>query len=218
MSNLRIELASEYEEGLLGVPGRTPLLSWKVTGAETGEAQLSAELEAASTEDFADSLDTIEVAGANSQFIKAPGAELASREVRFYRVRIETSAGWSKWSNTYRLEAGLTKSTEFVGVAIGQVSKAQGPATLLRKAFALDKPVASARLYATAHGIFDVMINGKKVGDEYFAPGWTTYQQRVLTNTYDVTEYLQSGQNAWGVLLGDGWYRGKFGFMNLVDN
>ena len=115
MSNLRIELVSEYEEGLLGVPGRTPLLSWKVTGAETGEAQLSAELEAASTEDFADSLDTIEVAGANSQFTKAPGAELASREVRFYRVRIETSAGWSKWSNTYRLEAGLTKPTDFIG-------------------------------------------------------------------------------------------------------
>lgn len=218
MSNLRIELVSEYEEGLLGVPGRTPLLSWKVRGAEAGEAQLSAELEAASTEDFADSLETIKVAGANSQFIKAPGAELASREPRFYRVRIETSAGWSKWSNTYRLEAGLTKPTDFIGVAIGQVSKAQGPATLLRKEFALDKPVASARLYATAHGIFDLMINGKKVGDEFFAPGWTTYQQRILSSTYDVTEYLQSGQNAWGVLLGDGWYRGKFGFMNLVDN
>ncbi|MEY4018729.1 MAG: hypothetical protein RLZZ590_29 [Actinomycetota bacterium] len=218
MSILRIELVSEYEEALLGVPGRTPLLSWKVTGADAGETQLSAELEAASTEDFVDSLETITVAGSNSQYIKAPGAELASREVRFYRVRIETPAGWSKWSNTCRLEAGLTQPSDFVGVAIGQVSRAQGPATLLRKEFALNKPVASARLYATAHGIFDLMINGKKVGDEFFAPGWTTYQQRILSSTYDVTEYLQSGQNAWGILLGDGWYRGKFGFMNLVDN
>ncbi len=88
MSNLRIELVSEYEEGLLGVPGSTPLLSWKVTGADAGETQLSAELEAASSEDFAESLEAVKVAGNSSQFIKAPGAELASREVRFYRVRI----------------------------------------------------------------------------------------------------------------------------------
>lgn len=218
MSKITIELLSEYETGLLGVLTRTALLSWKVRGAAAGQKQLSAQLEAASDEGFARSLATSTIASATSQFVPDPAGEFASREVRYYRVRIETEAGWSDWSNSYRLEAGLGKATDFVGSAIGQISKAQGPATLLRTEFSITKKVASARVYATAHGIFDLMINGKNVGNEYFAPGWTTYQKRILSSTYDVTEYLQADNNAWGVLLGDGWYRGKFGFVNKTDN
>jgi alpha-L-rhamnosidase len=133
-------------------------------------------------------------------------------------VRIQSSQTWSEWSNTLRLEAGLLSASDFEGQAIGQKSSAQGPATLLRKEFAVDKEVARARLYATAHGIFNLYLNGEKVGDEHLSPGWTSYEHRILTSTFDVTGSIKTGHNVWGVMLGDGWFRGKFGFLNQVDN
>jgi alpha-L-rhamnosidase len=215
---LEIELFSEYQTALLGVPGRTPLLSWRVTGANRNEVQSAAELQASSSADFSELLDVTTIEGSPSQFISAPAGELSSRETRFYRVRIAVSAGWSEWSNTLQLEAGLIGASAFVGVAISKTSEAQGPATLLHKKFEVTKGVAKARLYATAHGVFNLYLNGNKVGDEHLAPGWTTYQKRILTSTYDVTNHLTEGKNALGVMLGDGWFRGKFGFLNLVNN
>jgi alpha-L-rhamnosidase len=215
---LVVELFSEYEPDLLGVPGRIPLLSWSVAGANREDSQSAAELQVSTSADFSEIFSTSTIEDSASQFIPAPGGEIASRQIRFYRVRIEASAIWSEWSNPLRLEAGLLEPSEFVGQAIGNESKAQGPATLLRRKFEVKKVVAKARLYATAHGVFNLYLNGEKVGNEHLAPGWTTYQKRILTSTYDVTNQINSGQNALGVMLGDGWFRGKFGFLNLVNN
>lgn len=84
-------------------------------------------------------------------------------------------------------------------------------APLLRSTISIKKDLQSARLYATAHGIYQVSINGKKAGDQYYAPGWTNYNKRLQTQTYDITALLNKGENAIGVVLGDGWYRGKVG-------
>jgi alpha-L-rhamnosidase len=215
---LAVELFSEYQPGLLGVPGRTPLLSWRVVGANRDEVQLAAELQVSTFADFSEILGTSTLEGAASQFIPAPGGELSSRQIRFYRVRIQVSAIWSEWSNALEIEAGLLVASDFTGQAIGSESIAQGPATLLHKKFEAANRVAKARLYATAHGVFNLYLNGEKVGNEHLAPGWTTYQKRILTSTYDVTDQIISGKNALAVMLGDGWFRGKFGFLNLVDN
>ena len=83
------------------------------------------------------------------------------------------------------------------------------PVNFLRKRFVLEKPAASARLYSTALGVYDCLINGHAVSDECFAPGWTDYYTRVQHQTYDVTGLLAQGQNAIGVRLGEGWYCGS---------
>lgn len=79
----------------------------------------------------------------------------------------------------------------------------------LRKEFSVDKPVRSARLYATALGIYDLQLNGKLVSDDRWAPGWTDYDQRTQYQTYDVTQLLKRGDNAVGARLSTGWYAGK---------
>ncbi|MGI6128315.1 MAG: family 78 glycoside hydrolase catalytic domain, partial [Planifilum sp.] len=81
----------------------------------------------------------------------------------------------------------------------------------LRKDFTIDKPIKRARLYSTALGVYEPYINGERVGEDIFAPGWTDYHQRIQYQTYDVTELLQTGENAIGAMLGDGWYAGHVG-------
>jgi len=215
---MRLKLTSEHPADLVGLPGQPPLLSWMTLDATPGETQLSAELESSAYPDFRTVLTQSIVEGSASQFVRAPGAHLVSRETRFYRARINTETSWSPWSNVIRHEAGLLKASDFTGLAIGDESEPTAPPTLLRTQFSIDKPVAAARLYATAHGTFDLIINGSRVGDEILAPGWTPYSERLLVVTHNVTELLKTGENAWGVLLADGWYRGKFGFTNETAN
>src|SRR6185503_364691 len=72
--------------------------------------------------------------------------------------------------------------------------------------------VAQARLYVTALGVYEAQLNGVVVGDHVLAPGWTSYTHRLRYQTFDVTESLHAGRNAMGVVLGDGWYRGRLGY------
>jgi alpha-L-rhamnosidase len=87
-----------------------------------------------------------------------------------------------------------------------------GPPTHLRKTFRVSRPLRSARLYATALGVYELRLNGGRVGDDVLAPGWTDYTKRVQYQTYDVTAALRNGDNAMGVILGDGWYAGYIGW------
>jgi alpha-L-rhamnosidase len=84
---------------------------------------------------------------------------------------------------------------------------------MLRREFSIKKRVARARLYITAHGLYEARINGARVGDEIFTPGWTPYHSCLQYQTYDVTELLVAGDNAIGVFLGDGWYRGFVSYI-----
>jgi hypothetical protein len=83
-------------------------------------------------------------------------------------------------------------------------------APMFRKEFTVDsnKTVKSAKLYATALGVYEAYINGQKVGADKLAPGWTDYNDYVLYQTFDITNMLQQDANAIGAVVGDGWYAG----------
>ena len=81
-----------------------------------------------------------------------------------------------------------------------------------RRSFVLDRPVASARLHATALGVYEMLINGRRVGEDVLAPGWTDYHTRLEYQTYDVSDHLVAGDNVVAALLGEGWYSGYLGF------
>jgi alpha-L-rhamnosidase len=83
------------------------------------------------------------------------------------------------------------------------------PSPLFRKEFTAAKKIKKATAYITAHGIYEAFINGKRVGDAWFTPGWTSYNKRLQYQVYDVTPLLQQGANAIGVALASGWYRGN---------
>ena len=92
-------------------------------------------------------------------------------------------------------------------------------AALLRAEFELAGEIREARVHATAHGVFDLEVNGRPASDELLAPGWSSYRHRVRFRTLDVSGLLTSGPNALGLWLADGWYRGRLGFNGGVwDN
>ena len=89
------------------------------------------------------------------------------------------------------------------------------PAILFRKEFLAPKKILSATAYITSHGMYEAQINGKRVGDSYLSPGWTSYNKRLQYQVYDVTQLLNTGKNALAVTIGNGWYRG---FLAWGDN
>jgi alpha-L-rhamnosidase len=91
------------------------------------------------------------------------------------------------------------------------------PAVYLRQEFRIDKPIARATLYATALGLVDMHLNGHRVSDDYFTPGWTDYQKRVYYRTWDVTKLVRGGGNALGAVLADGWFSGYVGYRGSRD-
>lgn len=88
----------------------------------------------------------------------------------------------------------------------------------MRREFALARQIVSARLYTTALGSYEAYLNGQRVGDDHLAPEFTDFSKRALYRVHDVTKLLKKGDNAFGALVGDGWYgshlapRGRFGF------
>ncbi|KAF3928618.1 hypothetical protein AA313_de0204809 [Arthrobotrys entomopaga] len=83
--------------------------------------------------------------------------------------------------------------------------------SVLRNKYSLESKPVTARIYATAFGLYSIFINGKRVGDSIMEPGWTEYSRRVSYQSYNVTEYLQRGENNVTVYVADGWYRGLVG-------
>ncbi len=71
-----------------------------------------------------------------------------------------------------------------------------------------DRKLSKARIYVTSCGVYDVEVNGKKVGNDFLAPGWTSYHNRIQYQTYDITAYLSEGENKVSIPIGNGWYKG----------
>jgi len=92
------------------------------------------------------------------------------------------------------------------------------PPRYLRGEFAVRPGLKRAMLCASALGNYEARINGHRIGDDWFTPGWTDYEKRVYYNTYDVTRYVQEGANALGAILADGWYSGFVGYGNRRDH
>jgi alpha-L-rhamnosidase len=92
------------------------------------------------------------------------------------------------------------------------------PSPLLRRTFKVSGKIRSATVFITAHGLYEAQINGRRVGEALFTPGWTRYDKRLQYQAYDVTGLVKNGKNAIGVTLGDGWYRGIFGQWNYHNN
>jgi alpha-L-rhamnosidase len=90
---------------------------------------------------------------------------------------------------------------------------------MLRTTFlSQNSKVTKARLYITSRGIYEVYMNGEKIGDDYFNPGLTQYNKHHMYQTYDVTNHIKSGDNALGVIMGEGWWSGAITYMGYLWN
>ncbi|WP_030925123.1 glycoside hydrolase family 78 protein [Streptosporangium amethystogenes] len=183
----------------LGIGNASPRLSWITQTGRGGWTQLAYEIEARG--------ERVGGTSAESVLVAWPFAPLASRERVAVRVRVRGAEGWSSWSEEAHVEAGLLESADWSARFADP-----GEGSLLRGEFSVRAAVRSARLYATALGVYEAELNGVVVGDHVLAPGWTAYEHRLRYQTFDVTALLRQGRNCLGATLGDGWYRGRLGF------
>lgn len=147
--------------------------------------------------------------------VRLPAATPLQPATRYHwQVRAWDGRGragaWSRpaWFETGLISAADWQDAQWIGAAAAGVDP---PRPLLRGTLRLDRPVRQARLYATALGVYQLWLNGRPVGDQVLAPGWTDYRQRLQVQTYDVTGLVRHGGNTIGAALADGWYRGKVG-------
>lgn len=190
----------------------TPRLSWTVDSAVPGWWQAGAEVRLDGA--HVARLDTDE-----SRFVAWPFEPLLPHARHTVEVRVTGVDGAiSPWSDPVTVRAVFLADGEwgasFVGLAVPPGSAALDPATpgLLRAELDLDGDVARATLYASAHGVYQVEINGQDVDDAVLKPGWTAYQHRLVHEATDVTALLRSGANAVGVRLAGGWWTERYGF------
>ncbi|MBN9390179.1 MAG: family 78 glycoside hydrolase catalytic domain [Chloroflexi bacterium] len=231
-------LRCEYTKNPLGLEVPDPRLSWIVESEERGQRQTAFQILVASSPqklaaNDADLWDSGKVTSSQTHHHAYAGTPLKSGQTAWWKVRLWDKAGnVSGFSETAWFEMGLLAKSDWTGEWIGtapgettveptirlnQVDPVPVTVTLeadpyLRRDFQLAKPVARARIYATAKGVYELHLNGQRVGNDYLAPGWTDYPKRLLYQAYDVTGLLQPEANTLGAVLGLGWFAGHIGW------
>ena len=197
------DLRCEYLPNPLGIDVSRPRLSWVLNHSRRGEKQTAYQVLVASqieamNQDRGDQWDSGQVVSEDSAQVAYGGKPLESGHTYYWKVRFwDSEKRASGYSAPATFEMGLLSRDDWKGQWIA--------GNELRKQFRVQGKVVRARLYVTALGYYEVRLNGEKVGENVLDPAWTTYPKRVLYSTYDVTRALALGDNATGVMLGDGW-------------
>jgi alpha-L-rhamnosidase len=206
-----------------------PRLSWLVN-AESGKRKQSqsayqilvADSLAALEKNEGHLWDTGRTASNQSTQIVYAGKPLVSGKQYFWKVRLWDQDGKeSSWSKPATWSMGLLDRSDWKAKWIGMPPRqsAYFPTDYLRKPFSLKATPRHATVYVTAAGLYELRLNGDRVGDALFTPGWTQYDKRLYYQAYDVTPLLRAGENVIGAILADGWYglqhqgRGRLGLL-----
>ncbi len=214
-------LKTEYKQNPIGLGTQKPRLSWQITSGQQGtEQEVYQVLVAGSESDLLSGQnllwDTGKVNSDQSIHIEYAGAELSSGEQVYWKVTVWDNHGNQAESKVATWEMGLLNTddwkADWITMPWKEDESKSSPCPYFRDEFELSEQVKSARIYATALGLYELELNGEKIGNEVFAPGWTNYNKRLQYQVYDISDQLKKGKNAIGVILGDGWYRGHFGW------
>jgi alpha-L-rhamnosidase len=215
VGNLRVE----YKENPIGIDTLKPRLSWQLKSDRRNVLQSAYQIQVATTQvDLAAGRkllwDSNRVSSDDSVNRVYEGPAPKSGQRLYWHVRIWDEQGVaSQWSEPAFWEMGLLASSDWQAKWIEPDFKESTEASpILRGVFNVTGAVRQARAYVTSHGLYEFHLNGQRVGNELFTPGWTSYNKRLQYQTYDVTSLIRRGENVAGAVLGNGWYRGFIGF------
>jgi alpha-L-rhamnosidase len=216
-------LTTDYRTNPLGIDNPAPKLSWKTRSDQMNTMQDSYRIRAALDErDLKKGSNLLWDSGKNgsSQSIRVRygGPPLQSFQRVFWQVRVWDNHGRpSQWSEVAWWETGFMPGTgwkaDWIAPSWEEDLRKSNPSPYIRKKFPIEKEIEKARLCISSRGLYQAEINGQRVGDRLFTPGWTSYHTRLQYQVYDVTEMLDQGENTLGIVLGDGWYRGNLSWV-----
>lgn len=204
-------LQSDHLENPIGIDNPAPRLSWKMEDSRQGARQRAYRVLVGK--------DSIQVAGGTADMwdtgklisenilVTYAGKPLEPCTKYYWKVISDDLLEKEVASSVHSFETGMMSIKNWQGAWIGDGKDIDyQPAPYFRKKFAAGKTIKSARAYIAAAGLYELYINGEKIGDHRLDPLYTRFDRRNLYVTYDVTGQLRNGDNAIGVLLGNGWY------------
>lgn len=202
-------MACENLTSPIGLGTKLPRLSWQLVSDKRNTLQTAYEIK------VMDGKTTVwnsgKVSSDQSTDIEYAGTRLVSEKAYTWQVRVWDNHGnTSAWSNA-SFQMALLDAADWKAnwIEPGFIEDSiNRPTPLFRKEFNAGKKIRSATAYITSHGMYEGYINGKRIGDYYLTPGWTSYNKRLQYQTYDVTNLLNQGGNVIAMGLGSGWYRG----------
>ncbi|WP_188881897.1 alpha-L-rhamnosidase [Alicyclobacillus cellulosilyticus] len=213
-------LTCEYRRNPIGIDVAQPRFNWQIDAEDRDVMQAAYQIQVARADtSFTECVwDSGRVVSDASIHVTYAGAPLQPRTRYEWRVRVWDAAGnTSDWSETAFFETGLLRPEAWTAAWITPEFETEDGAPeaspYLRKVFTVRRGVKSARVYVTSLGLYELHLNGRRVGDWVLTPGWTSYRKRLQYQTYDVTDMLQAGENAIGAILGNGWYKGELGWQ-----
>ena len=206
----------EYRENPVGIDVQIPRISWQLASEARGVMQEAYRLQVSKGDTAFEKLvwDSGKVESDKSIHVEYAGENLESGARYYYRIKAWDNKGnTSEWSGAAYWEMGLLKKSGWKARWITPQDTPDAPdlkeCPYMRKEFTVKGKVRTARIYATALGLYELSVNGSAADDTLFAPGWTSYGKRLQYQTYDVTAHLKEGRNAIGATLGNGWYKGN---------
>jgi alpha-L-rhamnosidase len=214
-------LRTEHKTNPMGIDADPPRLSWQILSGERGVMQTAWQVQSAATETDLEKdrvvWDPGKVVSGQSNLVAYGGPPLQSGERVYWRVRVWDNRGnTSDWSQPAFFEAGLLNHSDWkakwIEPVLPEMEGGLQPCPYLRREFTLGKEICEAHLYVTCHGLYEIHMNGQKISDDLFTPGWTSYNKRLQYQAYDITGMVKKGANAVGAILGEGWYCGPFGW------
>jgi alpha-L-rhamnosidase len=207
------ELKINRLEQPVGIVGQ-PDIGWNLSSDRKNVYQVRYTIKVSRTPDFSDIC--LETGKESAQCIGIT-LDVPAEDFTVYYVAVRVwdsdneESGWEKTTFTTGLQDAALWQGAFIS-AEGTDEGASSKGTCLRKNFVLEKSVRKAYALSTALGLYRLYLNGKRVGTDVFTPGWTSYNNRLLYQIYDVTGLLSKGTNAAGMILGPGWYKGEVAF------
>lgn len=228
------DIRTEYRLNPMGIDAESPRFSWHLVSDKQNVKQTSYELtvQAAGQEPW-----TTKAVSEEILEIAYTGPKLQSRTRYTITVTVTDNYGEQATAESW-FETGIAKeewqakwiesdhkvtTQDGNGGLLSKPTKRDpeeflAPPTVFSKVFTVGKPVAQARLYATAHGVYDFTVNGVRTDDRFLAPDFTPYDKWLTYQTYDITDALQSGDNKLAITVADGWYSGCVGLTGGVNS
>lgn len=228
-AHLTLNPKLEHRSNPVGFDDPNPRLSWQLSSSEAGIMQEAFQVLIASKPGLliageADLCDSGRIE-TDQSYVHYAGKPLPSSTSIYWKVRTWSGGKASPWSEVQHATSAIIEGEptapyiSFRDDTAFHSKRAQlhlPPARYYRTTFKPDRKIVRAIAHASALGIYELHLNGEKVGDTFFAPGWTNYRKRAYYNTYDLLPYLKDGKNAIGAVVADGWYAGYVGYGKLV--